>query len=92
MSLWLLWALTGGALSTAVMMKIWLPDPPPDITGRFLGVLVAGLVGGVLGGYLTQGAAAGSNLPPIVGAAAGGLVLSGAAALLGGMGRRIVGK
>lgn len=75
------------------MMLIWLPDPPPGINGRFLGLLVAGLVGGVLGGYLTQGAwNARSLMPGIVGAATGGGVLLGAIAFLGGAGRHSVGK
>jgi hypothetical protein len=84
-ALLLLWALTGGALSTWLMMHIWLPDPPPNIVVRFFGVLIAGIVGGVVAGYLVSGAEASSNhIPGIVAAAAGGLILSGVVAVLGG--------
>lgn len=85
LALLLLWALTGGALSTWLMMHIWLPDPPPNIAGRFFGVLIAGIAGGVAAGYLVRGAEASSNpMPGIVAAAAGGLILSGVVAVLAG--------
>ncbi len=81
-----LWALTGGGLSIWLMMHIWLPDPPPDIYGRFFAILIAGIIGGIAGGYLVNGSA--SNPMPgiatIVAAGAGGLILSGAVAFLGG--------
>jgi hypothetical protein len=48
--LWMLWAATGGAISMAIMIRIWLPDPPPPFLGKFTTVFVAGIVGGVLGG------------------------------------------
>jgi hypothetical protein len=82
-----LWLLTGGGLSTWLMMHIWLPDPPPDVYGRYFIILIAGMVGGLLGGYLVHGALAGSDPMPaissIVGAGGGGLILSGAVAFLG---------
>jgi hypothetical protein len=80
-TLWALWALTGGGISTTIMMIVWLPDPPPDFTSRFFGILVAGIVGGALGGYLTHGVAF-DALPGIVGAGAAGAVLSGVVAML----------
>jgi hypothetical protein len=85
-ALWLLWALTGGGLSIAIMIRLWLPDPPPDIMGRFVTVLVAGLIGGAVGGFLT-GAVGNEPVTGIIGAAAGGLILSGAAGILGAAGR-----
>src|SRR6266481_4009262 len=91
-TLLLLWVITGGAIATALMMRIWLPDPPPppEIIGRYLGILIAGIIGGVVGGYL-GGQALGAKDPMqgIVGAAGGALILSGAGAFLGGAGRRI---
>jgi hypothetical protein len=84
----LLWALTGGALSTWLMMHIWLPDPPPDIVGRYFGVLIAGIVGGVAAGYIVHhGASASDLIPGIVASAAGGLILSGIVAAFMGAGR-----
>jgi hypothetical protein len=86
-ALLLLWALTGGALSTWLMMHIWLPDPPPDIVGRFFGVLIAGIVGGVAAGYVVHIAGGLEHMPGIVAAAAGGLILSGVVAAFIGAGR-----
>ena len=80
----LLWALTGGGISSAIMMHIWLPDPPPDAAGRFFTILVAGIIGGLVGGYLVQGSMGASDpMPGIVAAAGAGLILSAGAALLG---------
>src|SRR5260370_40590802 len=56
------WAVLGGAL--AVMIRIWLPDPPPAVTGRFIGIFVAGVVAGVVGGGVIHGSGAGSNPRP----------------------------
>ena len=86
-ALLLLWVLTGGALSTWLMMHIWLPDPPPDIVGRFFGVLIAGMAGGVAAGYIVHSAGASDPMPGIVAAAAGGLILSGVVAAFMGAGR-----
>ena len=80
-TLLLLWALTGGGLSSTVMMLIWLPDPPPDLAGRFIGALIAGIIGGILGGYLVHPAAMGP-LTEMVAAAGGGAILSAGVALL----------
>jgi len=81
----LLWVLTGGAVATWVMMHIWLPDPPPNVMGRFIGILLAGFVGGVVGGALVHGLDAGSNpMPGIFGAITAGLIFSGSLALLSG--------
>jgi hypothetical protein len=86
----LLWVLTGGAVSIWVMMHIWLPDPPPNITGRFIGILLAGLVGGAVGGVLVHGLDVGSNpMPGIFGAITAGLILSGGWALLSGAGGKV---
>lgn len=75
----LLWLITGGGLSIAVMMHFWLPDPPPpDVFVRFIEVLVAGAIGGVASGYLVHGSLASSDpMTGIVAAVAGGLILSG---------------
>ena len=79
-----LFGLTGGAIGTWIMMHIWLPDPPPNIAGRYLAILVAGVVGGVAGGYIVHTMGIGADsLSNIVGAASGGLILSGAVAFLG---------
>jgi hypothetical protein len=88
----LLWALTGGAVATWLMMHIWLPDPPPDLAGRYLSILIAGIVGGILGGFLVHGSQATTDsLPAIVGAAGAGLILSGAVAFLGAARRTTAG-
>jgi hypothetical protein len=74
-----LWALTGGAIATWVMMRFWLPRPLPII--RYLGVFAAGVIGAVGGGYLVH--IFGSDpMPAIVAATAGGLILAGGASLL----------
>jgi Na+/citrate or Na+/malate symporter len=57
------------------MMIVWLPDPPPDFISRFIGILIAGIVGGALGGYVTH-AVAFDALPGMVGAAGAGAILS----------------
>ena len=80
-TLWALWALTGGGISSTIMMIVWLPDPPPDLVSRFIGVLVAGIVGGALGGYVTH-AVAFDALPGMVGAAGGGAILSALVAVM----------
>ncbi len=84
-TLLLLWLITGGAVSLAIMMHYWLPDPPPpDVFTRFIKVLVAGAVGGVASGYLVHSSLASSDpMPAIVAAAAGGVVLSGFVVALG---------
>lgn len=66
-----LWVLLGFALSTWFMMHLWLPDPPPDILGKYITILVAGAVGGVIGGFLAHGRASSDPMPGIIGAAAG---------------------
>jgi hypothetical protein len=89
----LLWALTGGAIATWVMIRIWLPDPPPDVTRRFIGIFVAGVVAGVVGGGVVHALAAGSNPMPaagILGAVTTSLIVSGGWALLcGGRGKAV---
>jgi hypothetical protein len=85
-----LWALLGFALSTWFMMHIWLPDPPPDIFGKYILILVAGAVGGVVGGYLAHSSPAlNGTISTIIGAIAGGLFLSGAVGFLSGAGRKV---
>jgi hypothetical protein len=89
--LWLLWALFGGAVATWVMMHIWLPDPPPDVLVKFIGILFAGVAGGLVGGSLVHTLAANSTpMPGILGAATVGLIISGGVAILGGAGRKSV--
>jgi hypothetical protein len=83
-----LWVLLGFALSTWFMMHIWLPDPPPNILGKYVTILVAGAVGGVIGGFLAHGRASSDSMPGIIAAAAGGLFLSGAVGFLTGAGRK----
>jgi hypothetical protein len=34
-----LWVLLGFALSTWFMMHFWLPDPPPDILGKYIAIV-----------------------------------------------------
>jgi len=64
-------------------MLIWLPDPPPDRAARFIGTLVAAIVGGIVGGYVvTGGVVTGNPIPGIVAAAGGGAILGAAVALL----------
>jgi hypothetical protein len=73
----LLWILTGGGISTAVMMHYWRPDPPPNFS-RFIKILVAGALGGLASGYLVHHSLASAEpMPGIVAAAFGGLILSG---------------
>jgi hypothetical protein len=86
-----LWTLLGFALSTWVMIHFWLPDPPPNILGKYITVLVAGAIGGLIGGFLAHGRALSDPMPGIIGAAAGGLFLSGAVGFLTGAGRRSAG-
>lgn len=38
-----LWAITGGAVATAIMIRIWLLDPPAGVGSRFVGLLAAGM-------------------------------------------------
>ncbi len=84
-----LWVLLGFALSTWFMMHIWLPDPPPNILGKYITILVAGAVGAVIGGFLVHGSRASSDpMPGIIAAASGGLFLSGAVVFLTGSGRK----
>jgi hypothetical protein len=83
-----LWVLLGFALSTWFMMHIWLPDPPPNILGKYVTILVAGAVGGVIGGFLAHGRASSDAMAGIIAAAAGGLFLSGAVGFLTGAGRK----
>jgi hypothetical protein len=81
-----LWILLGFALSTWFMMHIWLPDPPPNIVGSYVGILVAGAVGAVAGGFLGS-RASGEVMVGAIAAAAGGLFLAGAVGFLTGAGR-----
>jgi hypothetical protein len=85
-----LWVLLGFALSTWFMMHFWLPDPPPNILGKYITILVAGAVGAVIGGFLVHGSRASSDpMPGIIAAASGGLFLSGAVGFLTGAGRKV---
>jgi hypothetical protein len=88
-SLLLLWALTGGAVASWVMILIWKPDPPPNIAGKFFGILIAGVIGGVIGGALMHAVAAEPTPQPwIIGAVTVASIVSAGAAFLGGMGAR----
>jgi hypothetical protein len=84
-----LWVLLGFALSTWFMMHFWLPDPPPDILGKYISSSWLAPWGALIGGFLVHGPRASSDpMPGIIGAAAGGLFLSGAVGFLTGKGRR----
>lgn len=76
----ILWALTGGAIATSVMIVFWLRDPIPGAMGRFIGILVSGLVAGVVGGWFVT---ASDPMPGIFGAATTALIVSGGLGLLG---------
>ena len=87
-----LWVLLGFALSTWFMMHFWLPDPPPNILGKYAVILVAGGVGAVIGGYLAHRAWASTDpMAGIISAAAGGLFLSGLVGFLFGGGSKAAG-
>jgi hypothetical protein len=92
-SLWMLWAVTGGAISMAIMIKIWLPDPPPPFLAKFITVIVAGVVGGILGGlgFGSHGSDPMPNvngwmrsdpMPSLIGAIAVSTIFAGVAAFL----------
>ena len=82
-ALWLLWALTGGAIATWVMILIWLPDPPPDIWAKYLIIFAGGIIGALVGGYVMQSMMTSSDaLSGLVGAAALGSIFSGILAAL----------
>ena len=70
--------IVGWGLSAAFWMLKWKPDPPPDGFSHFIRMSVAGIVGGILGGAI--GAMSSNPMPsyPVVGAAAGSLILTGA--------------
>jgi hypothetical protein len=83
----LLYALTGGALSSAIMMHVWLLDPPHGVMRKFLGTLVAGAVGGILGGYVVHSGSVSvpqDPIPGIMAAASAGTILSTVVALTTG--------
>jgi hypothetical protein len=88
-SLIFLWVLTGGAIATAIMIHRWLPDPPPDLVGKFVVTLIVGVIGGVVGGALLHSLGSASDpMPGIWGALTGGLILSGGLALFITKGRK----
>lgn len=83
------YALFGGGIASWVMMRHkWLPDPPPsDIKGRYVAVLVVGIVAGVVGGYF---GIAGSNPMPalaVLGAGSASFVAAAGFAIVAGAGR-----
>lgn len=73
---WLVSALVGWGISSAILMRIWLPDPPPDAFSKFITTSLAGIVGGVLGGAVIDKAAS-EPMPglAVVGAVAGALIV-----------------
>lgn len=85
-----LWILTGFAVATWVMMLIWKPDPVPFSAGKYVGILLAGGVGALAGAFLVHRRSS-DPMPAIVGAAAGGLFLSGAVRLFTGSSGKSVG-
>lgn len=88
-SLLLLWALTGGAVASWVMILIWKPDPPPNIAGKFFGILVAGVIGGLIGGVLMHAVAAEPDPHPwIIGAVTVASIVSAGTFILGRIGAR----
>ena len=68
-----LWVVTGGAISSAIMIRVWSRDPIPGVTGRFIGVIVVGAIAGGLGGVLFHTS---DPMPGIVGAAALSTIVS----------------
>jgi len=83
-ALLILWALTGGMISAAIMMHIWLPDPPPDVMRKYIGTLIAAAVGGIVGGAVINGLAGSNPMPGSATLAAGaaGLIVAGGVALM----------
>lgn len=73
---WLISALVGWGISSSILMRIWLPDPPPDAFSKFITTSIAGIVGGVLGGAAIDRVVS-DPMPgmTVVGAVAGALVL-----------------
>ena len=82
--LFALWLLFGGAISIAVMIIIWLPDPPPDAMSKFFVFLIAGAVAAAIGGYVVYALGAQSDpMPAHVAAGCASLIVSGGLSLLG---------
>ena len=95
-----LWIVTGGAISMAIMIRIWLPDlPPPPFLAKFITVFVAGVFGGILGGV--GFGSHGSNpmpgvtgwmrsdpMPGLIGAIAVSTIFAGVAAVFSASGAR----
>jgi len=77
----LLWALTGGGVTSAVMMRFWLPDPPPFM--KIFPIHLAGIIGGIVAGYIVHpgllqvGPMPTVILPALIAAGGGGLLLAG---------------
>ena len=70
---YLLWAIIGWGLSSAVLLRVfWMPDPPPDWLRSYLAASFAGIVGGI-GGGLAASLVQSDPMPGIVGAIAGAL-------------------
>ena len=55
-TLLLLWALTGGGLSSTVMMLIWLPDTTPRAKPNHRALPTKSIFGWFMGGLITKGA------------------------------------
>ena len=76
----LLWALTGGGVASAIMMRFWLPDPPP--IGKIILPHGGGILGGIIAGYLVHpgllqvGPMPSVILPALIAAAGGGALLA----------------
>lgn len=71
----ILWVISGGFISSAIMIRLWLNDPPPGGgIGRFFGILIGGLVGGAIGGYATYSQS--DPMPGTVAALGAGSILS----------------
>ncbi|HUK00908.1 MAG TPA: hypothetical protein VLW26_01365 [Steroidobacteraceae bacterium] len=70
--LWILWALIGWGLSQSIIIKLTLPDPPPDPVSWFVRS-IAGILGGVAGASLV----ASTPMPgaALLGAVSGALVV-----------------
>ena len=79
-TLYLLWALTGGGVASALTMRFWLPDPPPLV--RIIPVHLGGIVGGIIGGYVVHpglllvGPMPSVILPALIAAGGGGAILA----------------
>lgn len=86
-----LYALTGGAIASIIMILVWNLDTPVGVFGKYFGLLGAGIVSGLVGGMWMHGTLANSDpMPAIVGAASLSMIVSVGISVLGRMGAKTV--